>query len=215
MKIFTKNNLLICGIISTVLYVIATILGALKWPEYDSFAQSVSELIAVNAPSAPLVIPLFLIYSLLVFAFGIGVWLSADNKKSLRIVAVLIIAKEVFGVIATLFAPMHLRGVETSSSDTWHIILTAVGVLLCMFPAIIFSARAFGKGFLIFCIAKIIVFLVFGALAGMDGAKIAENLPTPYTGIWERINIFMYFIWVNVLVINLLRHNNNKRTTVE
>ncbi|MDO9679667.1 MAG: DUF998 domain-containing protein [Bacteroidales bacterium] len=208
MKIFTKNSLLICGIISTILYVIATILGALKWPEYDSFAQSVSELIAVNAPSAPLVIPLFLIYSLLVFAFGIGVWLSADNKKSLRIVAVLIIAKEVFGVIATLFAPMHLRGVETSSSDTWHIILTAVGVLLCMFPAIIFSARAFGKGFLIFSIASIIVFLVFGALAGMDGAKIAENLPTPYTGIRERINIFMYFIWVNVLAITLLRQNN-------
>ena len=215
MKNFTKNNLLICGIISTILYVIATILGALKWPEYDSFSQSVSELIAVNAPSAPLVIPLFLIYSLLVFAFGIGVWLSADNKKSLRIVAVLIIAKEVLGVIATLFAPMHLRSDETSSSDTWHIILTAVGVLLCMFPAIIFSARAFGKGFLIFSIASIIVFLVFGALAGMDGAKIAENLPTPYTGVWERINIFIYFIWVNVLAINLLRQNNNKHKTVE
>jgi amino acid transporter len=103
---------------------------------------------------------------------------------------------------------MHLRGVETSSSDTWHIILTAVGVMLCMFPAIIFSARAFGKGFLIFSIASIIVFLVFGALAGMDGAKIAENLPTPYTGVWERINIFIYFIWVNVLAINLLRQNN-------
>lgn len=211
MKFFTKDNLLICGILSTILYVIATILGAMKWAEYDSFSQSVSELIAVNAPSASLVIPLFLIYSLLVFAFGIGIWLSAENKKAIRVVAVLIIAKEVLGVIATLFAPMHLRGTETTISDTWHIILTAIGVLLCMFPAIIFGAKAFGKGFFIFSIVTILVFLLFGTLAGMDASKIAENLPTPYAGVWERINIFMYFIWVIVLAINLLRQNKHKQ----
>jgi hypothetical protein len=211
MKFFTKDNLLICGILSTILYVIATILGAMKWSEYDSFSQSVSELIAVNAPSASIVIPLFLIYSLLVFAFGIGIWLSAENKKAIRVVAVLIIAKEVLGVIATLFAPMHLRGTETTISDTWHIILTAIGVLLCMFPAIIFGAKAFGKRFFIFSIVTILVFLLFGTLAGMDGSKIAENLPTPYAGVWERINIFMYFIWVIVLAINLLRQNKHKQ----
>jgi hypothetical protein len=153
--------LLICGILSTILYVIATILGAVKWDEYDSFSQSVSELIAENAPSASLVIPLFLVYSLLVFAFGIRVWQSAKNKKVLRIVAILIIAKEVLGVIATLFAPMHLRGAETTLSDTWHIILTAIGVLLCMFPAIIFGAKAFGKGFRIFSFVIILIFLFF------------------------------------------------------
>jgi hypothetical protein len=212
MKISTKNNLLFCGILSTILYVITTILGAIKWKEYDSFSQSVSELIAVNAPSASLVIPLFLIYSLLVFAFGIGIWLSAENKKAIRIVAILIITKEILGVVATLFAPMHLRGNETTISDTWHIILTAVGVLLCMFPAIIFGIKAFGKRFLIFSIVTILVFLFFGTLAGMDGSKIAENLPTPYAGIWERINIFMYFIWVIVLAINLLRQNKSKIT---
>jgi len=210
LKIFSKENLLICGILSTLLYVVATILGAIRWEEYDSFSQSVSELIAINAPSASLVIPLFLIYSLLVFAFGIGVWLSSENRRAIHIVAILIIAKEVLGVIATLFAPMHLRGTETSLSDTWHIILTGIGVLLCMFPAIIFGAKAFGKGFLIFSIATIPIFLFFGTLAGMDGSKMAENLPTPYLGIWERINIFTYFIWVIVLAVNLLRQNKNQ-----
>ncbi len=210
MKLFTRDNLLICVILSTILYVIATILGAMKWGEYDSFSQSVSELIAVNAPSASLVIPLFLIYSLLVFAFGIGIWLSAGNKKVIRFVAVLIMAKEVLGVIATVFAPMHLRGTIITTSDTWHIILTAIGVLLCMFPAIIFGAKAFGKRFLIFSIVTILVFLLFGTLAGMDGQRIAKNLPTPYTGVWERINIFMYFIWEIVLTIKLLKQNKQK-----
>lgn len=85
MKIFTKNNLLYCGVISTILYVIATVLGAMKWEEYDSFSQSVSELIAVDAPSASVVIPFFLIYSLLVFMFGAGVWLSSDRLPGIRV----------------------------------------------------------------------------------------------------------------------------------
>lgn len=212
LRFFSNDSLLIYGILSTLLYVIATILGAIKWKEYDSFSQSVSELIAINAPSAPLVIPLFLIYSILVFAFGIGVWLSSGSNRALRIVAILIISKEVLGVIVTLFAPMHLRGVEASFSDTMHIVLTGIGVLLCMFPAIIFGANAFGRGFKIFSIVTILIFLIFGTLAGMNGSKIAENLPTPYAGIWERINIFMYFIWVVVLSVNLLLGNKNQKS---
>jgi len=195
------------GIASVVLYITATIIGAYAWPEYNSFSQSVSELIAVNAPSASIVIPLFLIYSLLVFTFGTVIFLLAKENKALKLVAIFIIAKEIMGLIATLFAPMHLRGTLTTATDTWHIILTAIGVLLCMFPAIIMSAKAFGGWFRIFSIVIILIFLLFGTLAGMDGAKIAENQPTPYAGVWERINIFSYFLWVIALTFKVLQIN--------
>ena len=72
-KVSLKTILLICGIISSLLYVAATILGAMRWKEYSSISMTVSELIAINAPSAPLVVPLFLTYSGLMFAFGLGV----------------------------------------------------------------------------------------------------------------------------------------------
>jgi len=196
-----------CGFASVVLYISATIIGAHAWPAYDSFSQSVSELIAVDAPSASRVIPLFLVYSLLVFAFGTGIFLLAKEDYTLKYVAVLVIAKEILGVVATLFAPMHLRGVETNASDTWHIVLTAIGVLLCMVPAIILSAKAFGGWFRVFSGSIILIFLVFGTLAGMDGAKIAQNQPTPYAGVWERINIYSYFAWEIVLIIKLLHIN--------
>jgi hypothetical protein len=209
-RVETKKVLLYCGIISTVLYVIATILGAIQWKEYNSITQSVSELIAIDAPSAPIVIPLFLIYSILVFAFGAGVWLSAGTKRILRIVAVLIIAKEILGVIATLFAPMHMRGIEVSLTDIMHGILTGVGVLLCMLPAVGFGAFTFGKGFRIYSIITLLIFLIFGILAGMNGSKIAENQPTPLIGVWERINILVYFIWVIVFTIKLLQSNKVK-----
>ena len=206
-KIGVINYLLMSGIASVVLYITATIIGAYAWPEYNSFSQSVSELIAVNAPSASIVIPLFLIYSLLVFTFGTVIFLLAKENKALKLVAIFIIAKEIMGLIATLFAPMHLRGTLTTATDTWHIILTAIGVLLCMFPAIIMSAKAFGGWFRIFSIVIILIFLLFGTLAGMDGAKIAENQPTPYAGVWERINIFSYFLWVIALTFKVLQIN--------
>jgi hypothetical protein len=202
-----ENYLLMSGIVSVVLYIVATIIGSYAWPEYNSFSQSVSELIAVNAPSASIVIPMFLLYSLLVFIFGASILMSAKENKSLKFVAVFIVAKEIFGVIATLFAPMHLRGETTTITDTMHIVLTAIGVLLCMFPAIILSAKAFGGWFRIFSMVVILIFLICGTLAGMDGAKIAENLPTPYAGVWERINIFSYFVWVIALSFKLLQIN--------
>jgi len=43
------------------------------------------------------------------------------------VAAIFIILKEVLGVIATLFAPMHMRGVEVSLTDTLHAVLTAIG----------------------------------------------------------------------------------------
>jgi hypothetical protein len=168
-KVSLKETLLICGILSSLLYVAATILGAIQWKGYSSTSQTVSELIAINAPSAPLVVPLFLTYSVLMFAFGLSVWRSSGQKRVLRIVACFIVGKEVLGLAATLFAPMHMRGQETTLSDTMHALLTGVGVFLCMFPAIGLGATAFGKQFRLYSIGTMLIFIVFGIMSFLDG----------------------------------------------
>jgi hypothetical protein len=200
-----RRLLLSCGILSSLLYVVAIEIGAASWEGYSAASQTVSELIAIDAPSAQTVIPLFTVYSLLIFAFGLGVWMSAGNKKVLRVAAVLVIGKEVLGLAATFFAPMHLRGVAPTLSDTLHVLFTAAGVLLFMFPAIGFGAAAFGRWFRIYSVATMLVFLGFGTLAGMDGSRIAAGLPTPWLGIWERVNIFTYLFWIIVFAAALLR----------
>ena len=134
-----------------------------------------------------------------------GVWGSAGRKRALRVVAGLLIGKEVLGFVATLFAPIHLRGVEGTLTDTMHAIVTGVGVLLLMFPAIGFGATAFGRRFRLYSIGTMIIFIVFGTLAGLDGPRLAANLPTPWMGVWERINIFGYMLWIIVLAVILLR----------
>jgi len=199
-----QKVLLTCGILSSLLYVATTIVGAMQWEGYSSTSQTVSELFAIDAPSRPLVIPLMLTYSVLMVAFGIGVWRSAGRKRSLRVVACLLVLKEVEGFLGTLFAPMHMRGVEGTLTDAMHAGLTGVGVLLLLLT-VGFGAMAFGKRFRLYSIGTILIFFVFGALSGLDGPRLAANLPTPWMGIWERINIFAYMLWVVGLALILLR----------
>ena len=151
-KKMLQKFLLICGILSALLYIGTDILATIHWEGYSPASQTVSELIAINAPTRSLVVPLFVVYALLVFAFGFGIWRSAGQKRSLRFVGSLMAAKEILGLVVTLVFPIHLRGVEGTLSDVMHGILTGVGVLLCMFPAMVFGAIAFGKQFRIYSI---------------------------------------------------------------
>ncbi|MFN8513357.1 MAG: DUF998 domain-containing protein [Thermomicrobiales bacterium] len=199
-----RKALLSCGVVSSVLYAAATFVGALRWEGYSSISQTVSELFAIDAPSRPLVVPLFLTYSVLVITFGLGVWGAARGNRALRIVGGLLVVNEARGIVGTLFAPMHLRGVAGTSSDTWHMILTVVNVL-CILFIIGLGATAFGTWFRRYSLGTILLLVVFGTLAGLDGPRLAANLPTPWMGVTERINIFGYMLWVAVLAVGLWR----------
>jgi hypothetical protein len=199
-----RRSLLTCGILSSLLYVATVVVAGLRWEGYSAASQTVSELFAIGAPTSGLVVPLFVLYALLVYAFGAGVWLSAGRSRALRAAAVLIIGKEVLGLIVTLFFPMHVRGTETTLTDQMHATLTLVGVA-CMLAAIGFAATAFGKRFRVYSIATIGLLVVFGVVAGLYGGHLEANLPTPWMGVAERINIFAYMLWVVMLATLLWR----------
>jgi hypothetical membrane protein len=198
-----RKVLLVCGILSSLLYVATTILGAMRWEGYSSTSQAISELSAIGAPSRPLVVSLFTVYSVLVIAFGLGVWGSAGEKRALHITGGLLVGYGVVCLVAPFF-PMHLRGAEATLTDTMHIILTMVTVLFILLT-IGFGATAFGKRFRLYSIGTILILLVFGALAGLDGPQLAAQQPAPWLGVTERINIGVFLLWVVVLAIALLR----------
>ena len=78
----------------------------MQWEGYSSASQTVSELSAIGAPTRPLWVLLGVAYTLLVTAFGWGVWASARQNRSLRVVGGLMVA---YGVIGLAWPPMHLR----------------------------------------------------------------------------------------------------------
>jgi hypothetical protein len=199
-----RKALLLCGILSSLLYIGTDILAAMQWRGYSYTSQAVSELMAIGAPTRPLTVSLFTIYNVLVIAFGFGVWLTDSRKRALRFTGILLIGYGIVGQVALLFFPMHLRGAEKSITDTMHTALTGVLVLFILL-FIGSGAAAHGKRFRLYSIGTILILLLFGALAGMEAPRVAAQLPTPWLGVMERVNIYSSMLWVLVLAIIRLR----------
>jgi hypothetical protein len=97
-------------------------------------------------------------------------------------------------------------------NHTRHIVLASVTVPL-MLLAIGFGAAAFGKRFRLYSIASLVILVAFGALTFLDAPRIAANLPTPWIGVWERINLGVFLLWVVVLAAALLRARDTASMT--
>lgn len=199
-----RKELLVCGILSSVLYVIANVVTAMLYKGYTPASQAVSELSAIGAPTRSLWVSLLLMYSLLLIAFGFGVEQSAAGNRHLRLVGGLFIANAVIGLF---WPPMHQREVLAmgggTQTDTLHIVFTAIWGCFAMLT-IGLGAMALGKRFRLYSIITLIFLVFFGVLTGIEGPKMEKNLPTPLIGVWERINIGVYMLWVVVLAILLL-----------
>ena len=202
-----RKSLLVCGILSSLLYVAMTILVAMQWEAYSSASQTISELSAIGAPTRSLWAVPGAIYTVLVTAFGWGVWKSAGRSRALRIAGGLILAYGSLGVLWP-FAPMHLRETLAAGggtlSDTMHLVLASATVLL-MLLAIGAAAAAFGIWFRVYSLATLAILAAFGALTFLDAPRLSANLPTPWIGVWERINVGVFLLWVVVLATTLLR----------
>lgn len=205
-----QRVLLICGVISSLFYIGSDIFAAMQWEGYSYTSQAFSELLAVGAPTRSLMLPLSFIYNIFVIAFALGIRTADKQKRALRFTGILLIGYAIVGIVTPLFFPMHLRGAEATISDTMHIILTGVTVLFILL-SIGFGAGAHGKRFRLYSIGTVAIILLFGALAGMDGPRVAAQLPTPWLGIKERINIYGYMLWVMVLAIARLRAESEIR----
>lgn len=206
-----RRFLLWCGVLSSLLYAAMTMLVATRWDGYGHASQTISELSAIDAPTRSLWQVPGAIYTVLVTAFGWGVVRSAGGNRALRATGGLIVAYGALGLLWP-FAPMHRREVLAagghSLTDTLHLTLAGVTVVL-MLLAIAGGAVALGKRFRVYSIASLAVLAIFGVLTARDAPRIAANLPTPWAGVWERINIGVFLLWVIVLAAMLRRRDGH------
>lgn len=203
-----QKALLACGVAAFALYVGMDTIAALRYDGYRYADQTISELSAINAPTRSFWVPLGFVYSGLMLAFGVGVWASAGQKRSLRAIGLMATVVGLSGFVGWPFAPMHQREVLAAGGETWadtmHLVLGGVSSLLFVL-SIAIGATAFGKRFRLYSIATLLIVLVAGTLTGLDAPKVAANEPTPWLGIFERIAVFSPMLWYAVLAIGLLR----------
>ncbi|HKR06657.1 MAG TPA: DUF998 domain-containing protein [Bacteroidia bacterium] len=204
-KVMMKKVLLTCGILSSLWYVAINIFVPVWYEGYSTVSVTVSELSAIDAPTRILWVLLVMPYPLIFTAFGWGVLKSSKGNRSLKVTGSLIIAYCIFNFY---WPPMHQREVIAAGggtlSDTLHIAWAMI-TLLFMMLLMGFGAAALGKRFRYYTIATWVAFILFSVLTFMESPGIEANLPTPYIGLWERINIGAFLLWVIVLAVVLLR----------
>lgn len=203
-----RKALLACGIASSLLWVGMDVVASLAYDGYSYADQTVSELSAVGAPTRTFWLVSGSLWNFLVIALAAGVWESAGRKRALRVVAGLLTATAILNLTVGPFSSMHQREVLAAGgatlSDTLHLIVTGVGVFAYLLE-IGFAATLFGGWFRIYSIATILAMLGFGFLTSLEAPDVQDNGPTPWVGIWERINAYGYMLWVVVLAAILLR----------
>ena len=196
-----RNLLLLSGVLSSLLYLLMNVIVPMQWDDYSVASQTVSELSAIGAPTRPLWVPLAMIYSVLLAAFGLGVRAAGRGNRALRIAGTLLMAQAILGLF---WPPMHLRGAAMTLTDVMHIAF-AIATVTLMLAALACVAAAFRAAFRRYTIVTIALFVAFGVLTGIEGPRLASNLPTPWIGVWERINIGVYMLWIAALSTVLLR----------
>lgn len=205
MLLFMKNKyLIICGTAAALFYMAADIFVSTQYPGYSFRDQAISELSAIGAPTRELWTIVLLVFDPLLVAFGVGVKNIAGHKRSLRITGWLLIVWGLLGLLWYLF-PMNMRGAIGSTTDTMHLVMSGVTVLLIML-FMGFGSGAQGKWFRGYSIATIIVMLIFGAMVGRMAPRVAAQQPTPWMGIMERISVYAPMIWVAMFAGQLLIH---------
>jgi hypothetical protein len=197
-----RRVLLACGPLSALVYIGWHELAALQWDGYNRISNAISELHLTGAPSKSLLDPWEgLVYIALLTAFGVGIWLSAEGKRSLRVVGALMLLPAATTPLWMIFGEASLAA---------HIILAVVGIGTWL-GAMGFGAAAFGKRFRIYTLVTLAVVVAFNALALSYAPEVDAGQPTPFIGFDERIAFSAYYLWQFVLAAALWRTRPNNR----
>ncbi len=187
--------LILCGPASALVYVFADIVAAILYPGYSYRDQAVSELFAIGAPTAWLVVPLFSLSSVLLLGFACGVWRLAGRDRWRQATALMFAGSAIVGLLLWNVFPMHMRGSARSFTDTMHLILAANPFVLLSLVA---GAMSFGKGFRWYSFATIVILFALATPAFLYAPDLAANRPTPWLGLAERMAQYAFLVWQSV-----------------
>lgn len=146
-----RKQLLVCGILSSLFYAAMDLIGGLQWQNYNWISQEFSRLSSVGAPSRHIHLILSVVYSLLVIAFGVGVWKSGTNKRYLRTMGLALIVYAIVSWIWPQFYPEDLSKHVSEFTNIMHIALTVV-TLLSWLIILILAIATLGNRFRIYSI---------------------------------------------------------------
>lgn len=197
------------GILSSICYIGAVILGGFLFEGYSHIYNTISELTASGAPALPGVQILFAAYNLLLILFGIGLfrYSIAFSGTKMRIVSGMLAAIGLLG-IGMYFFPQDPRDIDMTFGGRIHIALAGVTSVLTM-VAILLAGMSFKRhprfGRLgIYSYGTFAVLFVTGGLAAVSVAR-----DSAIGGLFERLTIGAFIQWVMVVSLCLFQKKDD------
>ena len=200
---FSLRQVLVgCGIVGAALYPLSDIFAAMRYPGFSYRDQAVSELFAIGAPTSGLVVSLFTASSTLLLLFAVGMWMSADGRRWVRPMAVMMALNTIDALVLWNVFPMHMRGEQPTFTDTMHGVLAIDPFVIA---ALILAAMAFPGRFRVYTIATIVFSTLLALTAFRYVPLVFANQPTPWMGVTERAGQYVTNVWYAALAVLLLR----------
>ena len=199
-----------CGIIGAVVYPLADIYASLQYPGFSYRDMAVSELFAIGAPTSGIVVPLFTASSTLLLLFSIGIWMSADGRRWVRPMAVMMALNCIDALLLWNFFPMHMRGEPQTFTDTMHGLLAIDPFLMA---AVVLGAMAFPGRFRRYTIASLIFTTTLALSSVYFVMAFIANEPTAWMGAVERTGQYVQNLWYAVLAAKLLHESPARAET--
>jgi hypothetical protein len=197
-----RRVLLAAGIVGAVLYPAADIFVSTRYPGFSYRDQAVSELFAIGAPTSDVFVLLFSISSVCIFLFALGIWMSADGRRIVKVLAGMMALHALDALVLWNFFPMHMRGVEPSFTDLMHGLLAIDPFLLV---AIILAAIAHTGSFRAYTIATIVATTALALTAIWYVPAVVAGEATPWMGAAERAGHYATNLWFATFAILLMR----------
>lgn len=196
-----KKLLLICGVISPLIYIGMTILGGALIPGYSHIKDTVSELMSPEAPNKGLMDTLMALSSVFSTLFGIGILLfakaSAQSSRLGVIGGVLLIILGILQIVVVLFFPQDPMGADLTFQGKMHIGLVAVEALMSILIPLLLGLWLRKTGLMP---GPGIYSIVSAALIVVMGIAIFP-LGTSIMGLTERITVMIYELWMIIIAL--------------
>ena len=199
-----QKVLLYCGILAPLVYLGIDLLAGKLLEGYSFSIQSMSELGAAGSPTRSLVVVFTLLASVLMVAFGVGVWQMAGSAFLPRIVAGLLLGNAVAGLTATLFFPNQFGVRPEFRTPGVLLMFTSV---LCFVLAMILGALSFEGWIRIVSSTIPVVYILLGILRFATSTSSAGG-PTVLIGAQERTMAYSFLLWVISLAIYFLMYSS-------
>ena len=192
----SNRILLLCGVISPVVYVVGTVLGAALRPGYSHITDTVSELMSPGSPNKPLMHTLFTASAVFSTLFGVGVWqfVRASGRSTTAGVvgAVLLFAVGLVNILTAAVFPQDPMGAPATFQGKMHIILVAALSVMAMLATLLLGLWARQVDVLVgygtYTLASLTVMLLTGGLAVATTEK-------PVMGLTERLAVVAVMQW--------------------